>query len=121
MPASSTAWTCRSTAAAAPPAARARSSNWPSDVGWVRRVANPTAPLGLRHVGFALTRTQPTVRLAFRQCPAQERQALIHAVVDRGVVVRELLVAMRHAQPLQRAVQAAGAIDQVELVDVAAV
>src|SRR3546814_5458122 len=51
----------------------------------------------------------------------EKRQAAVHAVVDRGVVVRELLVDVRHGLRLQQAVQAARAVDEVVLVAAAAV
>src|SRR5262249_23476837 len=42
-----------------------------------------------------------------REGAGEEGQALVHAVVDGAVVVRELLVAVRHAEARQRAVQPA--------------
>src|SRR3546814_15168209 len=46
----------------------------------------------------------------------EKRQAAVHAVVDRGVVVRELLVDVRHGLRPQQAVQAERAVGEVVLV-----
>jgi len=51
----------------------------------------------------------------------EKRQALVHPVVDTGVVVGELLVAMRNAELVQPPHKPAGAVEQIELIIPAAV
>ena len=57
--------------------------------------------------------------------PAQraglERQALVHPVIDRAMVVGKLLIAMGDIQPGQGAMQPSCAEDEMELVAVAAI
>ena len=50
-----------------------------------------------------------------------KRQALVHPVIDTGVVIGELLIAMRNAKLVEPPHEPAGAIEQVELILLAAV
>src|ERR1700751_782420 len=51
----------------------------------------------------------------------EKRQALFHPVVDTGMVVWELLVAMRYAESVQAPHKPASAVEQIELILLAAV
>ena len=51
----------------------------------------------------------------------KKRQALIHPVIDAGMVVRELLVAIPDPKLIQASYEPAGAVEQVELVLFAAI
>jgi hypothetical protein len=51
----------------------------------------------------------------------EKRQALVHPVIDTGMVVGELLVAMRNAEFVQAPHKPAGAVEQIELILLAAV
>src|SRR5882757_9650509 len=51
----------------------------------------------------------------------EKRQALVHPVIDAGVVVGELLIAMRNAKLVQPPHKPTGAIEQIELILLAAV
>jgi hypothetical protein len=63
----------------------------------------------------------PTPSKLSRKRLGEKRQALVHPVIDTGMVVGELLVAMRNAKLVQPPHQPAGAVEQVELVVRAAV
>src|SRR5260370_856741 len=51
----------------------------------------------------------------------EKRQALVHPVIDTGVVVGELLIAMRNAKLVQPPHEPTSAVEQVELILLAAV
>ena len=51
----------------------------------------------------------------------EKRQALVHPVIDTGVVVGELLIAMRNAKLAQPPHEPTGAVEQVELILLTAV
>jgi hypothetical protein len=51
----------------------------------------------------------------------KKRQALVHPVIDAGMVVGELLVAMPDPKLIQPSYEPAGAVEQVELVLFAAI
>ena len=51
----------------------------------------------------------------------EKRQALVHPVIGTGVVVEELLVAMRDTKLAEPAHEPTGTIEQVELILLAAV
>src|SRR6267378_8075583 len=51
----------------------------------------------------------------------EKRQALVHPVIDAGMVVGELLVAMRNAELVQPPHEPAGPVEQIELILLAAV
>src|SRR5215467_16076795 len=63
----------------------------------------------------------PTGSISAGERVCEKRQALIHAVIDTGVVVGKFLVAMRNSELGQPPHKPAGAIEQVELVVRAAV
>src|SRR5229473_6877821 len=52
---------------------------------------------------------------------SEKRQALVHPVIDTGMVVGELLVAMRDAELVQPPHEPAGTVEQIELILLAAV
>ena len=52
---------------------------------------------------------------------SEERQALVHPIIDTGMVVRELLVAMRDAKLVQPPHELSGTVKQVELIILTAV
>jgi len=51
----------------------------------------------------------------------EKRQALVHPVIDTGVVVGKLLIAMRNAKLVQPPYEPTGTVEQVELIPLAAV
>ena len=51
----------------------------------------------------------------------EKRQALVHSVIDTGVVVGKLLIAMRNAKLVQPPHEPTGSVEQVELIPLAAV
>ena len=51
----------------------------------------------------------------------KKRQALVHPVIDAGMVVGELLVAMPDPKLIQASYEPAGAVEQVELILFAAI
>src|SRR6266404_3664524 len=51
----------------------------------------------------------------------EKGQALVHPVIDTGMVVGELLIAMRNAKLVQPPHEPAGPVEQIELVLLAAV
>jgi hypothetical protein len=55
------------------------------------------------------------------QSPREKRQALVHPIIDRGMVVGELLVPMGNAKLVQPPHEPAGSVEQVELILLAAV
>jgi hypothetical protein len=64
--------------------------------------------------------TSETDRVAGQRL-AEKRQALVHPIIDPRVVVGELLVAMRNPEFVQPSHEPAGAIEQIELILLAAV
>src|SRR5882724_9112723 len=72
---------------------------------------SPCAPLSCRGGAY----TSAGQRLG------EKRQALVHSVIGAGVVVGELLVAMRDAKLVQPSHEPAGTVEQIELILLAAV
>ena len=63
----------------------------------------------------------PDRRGSGRQRLGEKRQALVHPVIDAGMVVGELLVAMRNAKLVQSTNEPTGTVKQIELILLAAV
>src|SRR6266550_3761503 len=77
------------------------------------------------HQWLACPRARPDRRRAAATSAGQrlgeKRQALVHPVIDTGMVVGELLVAMRNAELVQPPHEPAGTVEQIELILLAAV
>src|SRR5205807_9683912 len=58
---------------------------------------------------------------ALTQRLGEQRQTAVHAVIDAAMVVRKFLIHMRHAITRQRVAHSACAIQQIVLIDVAAI
>ncbi len=51
----------------------------------------------------------------------EEGQAAVHPVINAGMIVAELFIGVRDARLLKQAVHAPRAIDQIVLIDIAAI
>src|ERR671915_165579 len=81
------------------------------------RAASSVASRALRN-----SRSAPAMMVSSAgQRLCQNRQAHVHPIVDRRMVVRKFLIDVRHANGLEPTVQPPRAVDEVELIHVPAV